>query len=382
MDEKSERYILKKFSEYYSKEKYPLPDRYGKREWGFMFFNREFMVRHIGFRKESEVRNYLIKNVPAHVYHSAAYYEKPQEEMKDKLWLGADLIFDIDADHIPGAKELRYEAMLDIVKEELKKLVFDFLLTDFGFSKEEIKIYFSGGRGYHVHVIDPDAILLGADERREIVDYITFNQPDLEKLIDWEVYDKNVGKKRYKLKFLRMPLPNENGWRGKIGREIRSYMLSLQKMDRALAMKELTKQKGIGLKKAEKILEAIKNFDVEKRKDIGEIIPNIIGHLGIKMSAETDEPVTSDIKRLIRMPYSLHGKTGFRVMPVQISEIDDFDPLRDAIVFSSEKLEIEIKRKVDIFLGGKKFELSEGKNKIEEFAAIFFILRDMGMVIE
>src|SRR5439155_27170186 len=45
---------------------------------------------------------------------------------------------------------------------------------------------------------------------------------------------------------------------------------------------------------------------------------------GIVQRAETDEPVTSDIKRLIRMPSSLHGKTGLQVIPMSRDAIDGF----------------------------------------------------------
>src|SRR5207245_11160993 len=45
---------------------------------------------------------------------------------------------------------------------------------------------------------------------------------------------------------------------------------------------------------------------------------------------ETDEPVTSDIKRLIRLPHSLHGKTGLAVIPMTREALDGFLPLRAA----------------------------------------------------
>ena len=43
----------------------------------------------------------LAETVPSDVYHSCAYYENPDVDMEKKGWLGADLVFDIDADHIP-----------------------------------------------------------------------------------------------------------------------------------------------------------------------------------------------------------------------------------------------------------------------------------------
>jgi DNA primase small subunit len=40
--------------------------------------------------------------------------------------------------------------------------------------------------------------------------------------------------------------------------------------------------------------------------------------------------VTTDIHRLIRLPGSLHGGTGLRVVPLSREEVDRFDPFRDA----------------------------------------------------
>jgi len=59
------------------------------------------MLRHKGFRNVDALRSFLKTVVPSDVYYSSAYYERPEEDMRGKGWLGADLIFDIDADHIP-----------------------------------------------------------------------------------------------------------------------------------------------------------------------------------------------------------------------------------------------------------------------------------------
>jgi DNA primase small subunit len=47
--------------------------------------------------------------------------------MNEKNWLGAELIFDLDADHLPDAPR-NYADMLELVKKETFKLM-DFLLT-------------------------------------------------------------------------------------------------------------------------------------------------------------------------------------------------------------------------------------------------------------
>jgi len=43
------------------------------------------------------------------------------------------------------------------------------------------------------------------------------------------------------------------------------------------------------------------------------------------------------IKRLIRTPGSLHGGSGMRVVPLDLHDLEDFDPLVDAVVFGDSK---------------------------------------------
>jgi len=61
--------------------------------------------------------------------------------MKAKGWLGADLVFDLDADHLGDIKWLGFPEMLSRVKDEYKKLL-DFMTEDFGFTEEELDSLF------------------------------------------------------------------------------------------------------------------------------------------------------------------------------------------------------------------------------------------------
>ena len=42
-------FLKKRFSDYYTEAEMFLPDRFGKREWGFMFLGENFMKRHMAF---------------------------------------------------------------------------------------------------------------------------------------------------------------------------------------------------------------------------------------------------------------------------------------------------------------------------------------------
>jgi len=171
MQDPTQSFIIKRFRKYYDGETIEIPDRLSRREFGFMFFDRTFVLRHIGFKTRKELKGYLVDNAPAHAYHSSAYYEKPDAPtMAEKSWMGADLVFDLDADHLKNAAEMTYPEMLAEVKRQIIRLIDDFISGDLGFDADKLKIVFSGGRGYHVHVLDPRVLNLGSHERREIVD--------------------------------------------------------------------------------------------------------------------------------------------------------------------------------------------------------------------
>ncbi|MDK2795198.1 MAG: primase small subunit [Archaeoglobaceae archaeon] len=304
---------MKKFLEYYRKADIEMPKEFEKREFAFVPFEalpEFFMHRHISFLSKEDFRNYAIKNVPAHVYYSSAYYENPgKENMEEKGWIGADLIFDIDADHLP-LKTSSVERALEAAKREVEKLL-KVLKLDFGV--KDVEVYFSGSRGYHVHVLDEEFITLESPERREIIDYLTLNNPKIiqkRKLLD-----------------------------STIAIRVSKY-LEKKKLER----KEILKV----LKKPEEVLEKFRIY--------------------------IDAPVTADVKRLIRMPGTLHGKTGLKV--VKVEDLESFDPLSDAIAFGEEKIKLRILKRVKITIGGEKLDLNAGeKAEVPLFAGIYLLCR-------
>lgn len=147
------------------------------------FQNREFAIikkdlpmwRHLAFANVEKLRAFLIEHAPLHVYFSSAKYEYPAiEDMptKKKYWLGSDLTFDIDNDH------LKKKTLIEAKKQVLKLL--SILIFDFGF--QDLTLTFSGRRGYHVYVRDECIQKCGNAERREIADYFQEFYPGTEKL--------------------------------------------------------------------------------------------------------------------------------------------------------------------------------------------------------
>ncbi len=75
---------------------------------------------------------------------------------------------------------------------------------------------------------------------------------------------------------------------------------------------------------------------------------------------ETDEPVTADVRRLIRCPGSLHGGSGLRVTPLTLRDLEDFDPLQDAVVFGDEPVPLQILKPFKTQMRGESYNLEEG----------------------
>ena len=384
-------FLKNRFRRYYASNKINLPDRFGRREYAFILFGGRGMMRHIGFDKKTDFSNFIKDKAPCHVYYSSAYYKTPAAPtMQEKGWMGAELIFDLDSDHLPNVETLSYEKQLDVVKKEFCKLVNDFLLSDFGFDEKFIELYFSGGRGYHCHIKDPKILCLDSNERREIVDYITGR--DLKDSLVF--HDQATGKKSYGQKSfasgktLKMPKPDEPGWKGRISRGIIDIVDEIKQSKYPI---EKLKDYGVNEKDAEKLLtdlseeriKRIKEGNLDQSKTIRKFfLNNALRKTAVSMSAgETDEPVTCDIKRLIRLPGSIHGKTGLQVKKIDIDELESFDPLRDAIVFPDEPVKIDISQHFNIKMKDERFNLEQGKQKIPAYLATLLIGRRIANVI-
>ena len=389
------------FGRYYSENKVDLPHRFARREWGIFPFGGKMMYRHASFNRRGDVFRFFSRQVPMHAYYSVAYYGEPDLQPmgeKFKTWMGADLIFDLDADHLPDAEKMTYEEQLSSVKSELKSLLFDFIMGDLGFDRDDILLNFSGGRGYHIHVRDPKVLSMGSRERRAIVDYITGRGIDFEVLFPEVTTDvnKRFGSAKTRRNFRSRKF---GGWVTRIYRAKDDFLkeLSMLKDDaeRVDFLLDLSSENDLGIKdkKCQSIVEDLfekgggesvrrmireDRFAISSRKMIDtDLLKLVKAYASVNLSGETDEPVTTDIKRLIRVQGSLHGKTGLRVTPIDPDKLDDFDPLIDAVVLPTYEVEVNLHQREDIDIGGKKHSLGEGEEIVPCYLAYFLIARRM-----
>ena len=374
-------YIMEKFRHYYiSKRKsVDTPSEIKSREFAFIHFEGSGMFRHIAFDDAMQLSRYLVENTPAHVYYSSSYYESPEAEMEWKGWLGADLIFDIDADHIdspckkahdrwscktcslegdgkaPGRcprcgnatlnEDIWFcEKCLELARFETIKLL-DILIQDFGFtnSSGELEVNFSGNRGYHVHVRSNILRELTQFARREIVDYI------MGLGINLEYHGLGTGGGRFST-------IAERGWRGRAARALYDYLtyaspddIKSRKLGRT-ATKNLVEEK-------EEVLRMLREGPMDgilkyiDTKSLGRLMETAVK----EQASAIDTVVTTDVNRLIRLPNSLHGKTGWLAQKVSIETLEDYDPQTNAIAFKGGMETVYVRRTPRFRIGDETY---------------------------
>lgn len=264
---KTENILRGLLRKYYSEAQLRLPENYMLREFAFQPFEGKSYIRHLSFQSIASLREYLTRHTPRQAYYSAAIYRDPAaERMEDKGWLGSELMFDIDVDHIKGCDNIVInveesnflniitDKCIDLGKDHLLRLI-DVLTQDFGFSRSEILVYFTGNRGFHVVVEaeKEDWLRLNSKERRELVDYIRGIGLDLNRFFKQSKRIKPIS-----------PLPTDGGWRGRIARN-------------GIELEDI-------LRNPEAVIE--------------------------RVYVEIDEQVTQDLSRLVRIPGSINGKSG------------------------------------------------------------------------
>ncbi|MFW5927878.1 MAG: DNA primase catalytic subunit PriS [Thermoplasmatota archaeon] len=399
---KTRRFLSRILRDYYSTKNIDMPYRFTKREFAFIYMGGQGMHRPVTFDKKEKARRFLKDKSPLHSYYSTAYYSNPEAPMAEKEWLGADLVFDLDADHLPGGNLLTYPEQLREVKKKTKLLINDFLLDDLGFEKEDLDVYFSGHRGYHIHIRDSKILNLSSESRREIVDYITGVGLDIDTILPYESI--KLGSFKEHIQTAKVPsLPNESsgGWMKRTRKLTIQLLKRWSKMDKDDVKEEMEEKHGIGKKTAEglyndffeegkwkKIVdEGVLDVFSESQRMVNvssfeKIIKGIleeenIQEIGSEIIGSTDEPVTGDTKRLIRLPLSIHGGSFLTVRPIKIDEIDDFNPLKDGLIdFLGEKeytIRFNKKPRLDeIEIGAKKVQIEE-KMTVPEYAAPFLV---------
>jgi len=367
-------FLRGKFLDYYKTNvgSIKLPSSMTEREFGFLLFRERIMVRHKAFRDFKMFADSLLSLVPSDVYYSTAYYKQPALEMDQKGWLGSDVVFDVDADHIdtpckethdmwlcPKCKETRRgrkpakcpkcgsekieekawlcDRCLIAAKEEVLKLV-ELLSDDFGIKSEDIHLFFSGHRGYHLHIVTEKLKKLDDMQRKELVDYVIGLGLDAAEQGLYQGPQDLFLENRQSV--VVGPQLTDPGWRGRLAKGVYRLITELDQkqlvelgFSRGAARQIVSERKEIERAWSTEILWS---YFQDRWGVTDRVWRNVIEKALTIMAlpAKIDTVVTTDIHRLIRMPETLNGKTGFKASMVELSRLEEFDPFDEPTVFN------------------------------------------------
>lgn len=389
-----------RFGQYYQHAPLWSPPRIKTREWMFIPFGGAPPLRHKSFSGIGQVQSFLSQRAMHSCFYSTAYWRRPYElKMAEKLWQGADLIFDLDGDHLPGVTDRDFPGMLEVIQEQAWSLWNDFLEPEFGFTEDHLQVTFSGHRGFHLHYRDPSLFHLDSEARRELVSHIRGEGVDVKGGLA-RYHDQHAKGWTQRIRqgmdaMITTLRAIHRGSEGASG-ELRRLETELQAMqDRegttsqrsAAAIRRLAElmdhDQRVGRLKEGKF-EVLGNYQALFLNLLKADASVVLGSAG-----ETDEVVTIDVRRQIRWPTSLHGKSGMRVSEFPLSRLDPdghnpYNPLNEAFVLGLDQV-VEVEWTVDDAVaqfGDRRLESTTGERiQVHESGATFLVLKGWAQLV-
>lgn len=374
-------------SEYYQK-KFPLdrfisyisPDDFNKRE--FMFIINENVTRNLSFSTPEEMKKFMVSNSVESAYVGAVYDKPPSKTNRIQYlnWRYREFIFDIDLSDYDavdpdgnyvgvrtcGCDKYGYCKLCWPLVIDAATFIDETMIEDFGF--KEMKWFFSGRRGVHGWVMENETKNLTNEQRTSILNYLTMiNDPtrsqsieeipneakplrnrifsllvkpyieyaflrDLEnpvlqcqncksKFRAYELIKEVTGRKAEGLKF------------DTINKRIQENKIKCQYCSGELINITQQELENFGLTefKASKIIKQVKgtsNFNHNQYNiimpDVWKVRRKVSNDMILRRYPRIDKAVSTDIKRVSRIPYSIHGSTG--KIAVEIMDLNSFYP--------------------------------------------------------
>ncbi len=365
---KAEQFLKSKIKEFYEKNFITVPG-VESREFGYGIYNKKILDRNINFKDDYELNTFLREKVPFYLSYSCGHYQYPNAKPTTaKNYLKGDFIFEYDADDIPTPCKKTHDSWkcvkcgeegkghikkcpkcnskteisewicdkcLDATKKQTKRL-YNILTYELGFKDEEIKITFSGHKGFHTKIISEKIQSLKQNERIELMDYITeeglnFKElgfvPDNKGSIVFQ--GERLGKTQKYLQFIKTVLESKDS------SELLNYFdpnTSTQTLNKLVNNKQ----------EALELLE--KGLFYKPRKDSLELWYNLLENLKDSQRLYVDRQTTIDIYKIIRCPNTIHGGAMLLAKDLTIDTLDDFKPFEDASIYKEGTLKIHLKK--------------------------------------
>ena len=309
----------KLYLEYYNRTTLTIPSIM-RREIGFSYWGEPKSIRdrHRYFETDDQLNQFVRKVPRAAMYHSIAFYLDPMSRDFPKKSLQKwDLVFDIDGDKLDGT----YFEMISDMCMHTKCLIDDFLMEDFGIPLEDLRIEFSGKKGLHVTVLSEEHKHLSKEARRQLVDYIEGSKVDKGILFP--------EKKGYV-----MCERDAKGWR-KYARETIEELLEVTEGKSQEDIKEIILEWGFPKSRAKKISDLLTQPKIRQavlegrlsaltskgERTLNDLMRIVVKRHNLGLGGCIDRTVTVDAHRILRVPKSLHAKSGFPCLELAYEDL-------------------------------------------------------------
>lgn len=340
-------------------------------------FEKKIDFRHKSFPTLADFHSFLVREAPFYVSSSTAHYRFPSAQpMQKKIFLGADLVFDLDRTYEtephPGNAHspIACEYCLARACEDGARFLEEFLCGDFGFKRDEVATNFSGSKGFHFHLRSQEVQQLSADARRQLCEYAAAYEVDAHKILR----EGTVPGKRSIL--LHGPSQESGGWQKKVlERVVKIVRTADEPMLSALGLRG--KKQALLLLQREEIAQKLLAGNWGVSEGFEEFWRPCVAQAISSLRVETDAPVSFDLSRLIRVPNTLHGDTG--LVAIAVDRLETFRPLEHAVAFPAGSTSIIPSVSGAFVLGGRSHELTDGvKAELPLAAALLVLCRKKG----
>jgi DNA primase small subunit len=319
--------------------------RITEREFAFDHDGTGYNDRYKEFNDLSSFSKFMLWKAPYAVCTSVSFYKYPS---KREGWdATSELVFDIDAKDLQVKScECPKGKVCEKCLEDAKEIAITIgstLKNDLGANK--IHFVYSG-RGYHIRVLDEE--IMKIQRRSEIVEYVTGSKRPKEppkpqkknkstnKIMDFnkKIEDPShigmflsygypaIYRKMFSLTFLK--LKKSNFLINDLSDTSNSnpqYLFSEKNIETILSNKK-TIVDSLNEKNRKFLNIVYGETDKENKNELLDFIQKINASL-------VDGKVTVDVKRILRLPSTLHSKVSMKC--VEIKNIDNFDPLKHAV---------------------------------------------------
>lgn len=284
-------------------------DNLSTREFGFDHYGKGPNDRYKTFQDSLRLKRFIKAKQPFAAYCSVAFYDKPSQR---KGWKKSELVFDVDAKDVPirtcDCNEGQVCPVCLNQAKEIVQMIKDVLQDNMGL--KNVNMVYSG-RGYHVRILDDNIMDASSELRGQIVQYVVgAKEPDLTNALGFTNLQHFIIPYGYPQNFTKwakysiLHLTPDN--------ELENVNTKLLKD--TIKHRHFLEDDQWGLFRAQ----------------IGPIrykkLINAIARVNMTI---TDTKVSIDLKRILRLPSTLHSKVSMK--STLIKNIETFDPFDEAI---------------------------------------------------